>query len=1027
MYLSVSTHRQDAKKYWPRIKISLFIFLVCYAHYLQAARLPSAKRECAVCHVMWLTEFKRTDVETLIPYNPTPDEGKGKTNIVSTRRMCFSCHDGFIQDSRFMWKKGSHTHPVGVKPSDKVKIPLIEGKEFFPLNDDGNLYCGTCHTAHGVDWENTGTAVFMRMKNEKGQLCLACHEKKGGGTKNGGHPVFDKKLKDPPQSLIKAGVRLDSDGNLLCQSCHRPHGAAGKKMLVLPNDRSQFCGACHSDKYASDKETASEKGTHPINVSSDKVHIPEELKKSGAKVGKNGKIICQSCHSPHYAVPETPILVKSNNQSALCETCHEDQAIVADGKHDMRLVDAASQNIRKQSVKEGGVCSACHLAHKGNGPKMWARPLNNKQEPMAALCESCHRNKGLASKARVGAYSHPVGVRFNHTDSIGLPTFDKAGIRQTNGNKGMVTCASCHDPHRWDPKNPKADAAPGSSSDSTNRFLRKANSYDSGLCRTCHRQQANVSNSKHNLELTAPKERNIHKQTTSQSGVCGGCHLVHNAAGPLLWARTWPTGKDQLTILCMSCHESEGIAGKKGVGQHSHPVNIESSKLPVNISEGRWTDQTDRKPLQSLPLYNNRGKRVQTNGLLGCSTCHNPHVWSPVGKAVNSADVKKTEGGSNDSFLRIADKGESALCINCHTDKQAISKSKHNLAMLGIKDPQNETEGHDSKSGICSSCHSPHNAKGSKLWIRKKGPGKGAIETLCTDCHQEGGTAEKKLVGNYNHPIGIKMPTSMKAGDLPVYSKDGKRIDQNNGVIDCSTCHDPHRWTADNTKKSEMTSDLKTEGDARNSFLRLTAAPSSQLCVTCHQDKQSIIATDHDLRITGPTAKNRHGQNVDESGVCGQCHTPHRGYDSSLLWARYFDDENVTNKAEQRCRSCHHEGEIAEHKIPKAAKHPVNVNMLSGKVRKALFNRPIPVLPVYDSNGKQADVGTITCSSCHNPHQWDPARDEKGPGKNTEGDVSTSFLRIDKTASFVCADCHGTDSIFRYKYFHSKSTHKQEN
>ncbi|MEW5944396.1 MAG: hypothetical protein AB1710_11215, partial [Pseudomonadota bacterium] len=37
-----------------------------------AARDISPQRECSNCHIMWLTDFNRTDVTTLIPYNPRP-------------------------------------------------------------------------------------------------------------------------------------------------------------------------------------------------------------------------------------------------------------------------------------------------------------------------------------------------------------------------------------------------------------------------------------------------------------------------------------------------------------------------------------------------------------------------------------------------------------------------------------------------------------------------------------------------------------------------------------------------------------------------------------------------------------------------------------------------------------------------------------------------------------------------------------------------------------------------------------------
>ena len=128
----------------------------------RAAGDVSENRECATCHIMWLNDFKRSDVTPLIPYDPRPRVATGKQDVSSTERMCFSCHDGFMLDSRAVWRNPQHAHPVGMKPSDKVRIPTSKGKVVFPLNDDGKMYCGTCHSAHGVDWKQDESPVFMR-------------------------------------------------------------------------------------------------------------------------------------------------------------------------------------------------------------------------------------------------------------------------------------------------------------------------------------------------------------------------------------------------------------------------------------------------------------------------------------------------------------------------------------------------------------------------------------------------------------------------------------------------------------------------------------------------------------------------------------------------------------------------------------------------------------------------------------------------------------------------------------------------
>lgn len=69
----------------------------------------------------------------LISYEPKPVVATGKQDVSSTNEMCFSCHDGFVLDSRSIWKSDKHSHPVGIKPSKKLLFQLQRVKQFFPL------------------------------------------------------------------------------------------------------------------------------------------------------------------------------------------------------------------------------------------------------------------------------------------------------------------------------------------------------------------------------------------------------------------------------------------------------------------------------------------------------------------------------------------------------------------------------------------------------------------------------------------------------------------------------------------------------------------------------------------------------------------------------------------------------------------------------------------------------------------------------------------------------------------------------
>ena len=759
--------------------------LLCVGAAAAATNDVAENRECATCHIMWLNDFKRSDVTPLIPYDPKPRVDSGRQDVSSTERMCFSCHDGFMLDSRAVWRSGQHGHPVGVKPSDKVRIPTSGGKTIFPLNDDGKLYCGTCHSAHGVDWKQEESPVFMRVKNVDSSMCYACHLDHSTGTKEGNHPVFEK-IDNPPAALRERGAHFGRGGTVICQSCHNAHGATQKKMLVLNNENSELCGTCHADKYR---------------------------------------------------------------------------------------------------------------------------------------------------------------------------------IRQTQ----------------------------------------------------------------HDMSVMAPEARNIKNQSVTESGPCGVCHLTHKANGPVLWARDVYPDVDLMSARCLGCHNPQGLAKKTSVGEHSHPVNVPVADAGISATAKGWTSRFPlpdvNSPLVRLPLYDDKGLPTESGGKVGCATCHDPHRWSSASSDAPAEDPRKIEGDGKTSFLRLPHDASNRLCSNCHVDKAAVAFSKHNPVVMAPPDKTTGAEkGRAPKlddQGVCATCHKPHNAKGAYLWARDSGSTKGVTAALCTSCHRADGEADKKTVGVHSHPLNKPLKAGMQS-HLPRFGATG-RDETASAKIDCATCHDPHQWDPANIK-SRVGASAQVEGDAGNSFLRMLATGSAELCVDCHQEQRLVRGTDHDLTVSAPRDVNAQSQTAAQSGVCGQCHTVHNAVGDLRLWARAPGAGK--DESEKLCLSCHASGKVAAAKVPPESRHPTKVTAWSPELRVRFSAKAIPGIGVYDHAGLPDTTGIITCASCHNPHQWSARKPAEGPGKNTEGDVSTSFLRLANTESFLCADCHGRDALFRYKYFHGKSSHK---
>ncbi len=977
----------------------------------------SPQRECSTCHVMWLDELKQEVIRPLI--EPVA-MNKIMAGGAAEERICLSCHDGFILDSRFVWTNRENFHPIGVKPSEKVNIPTRkDGTTPFPLDRNGNVYCGTCHSAHGRKWEGEkDSPIFLRESNKDSMMCMICHIDRATGPAEGNHPV-NKDTIELPNEIFEAGGKHGHLRNqVICQSCHRVHGAAAKKLLVIDNTNSALCGTCHSDRYAKDREQAASMGTHPVNIVSERVKIADEIIDKGGRLGTNGEIICQTCHRPHFAAWNARLLVKENKESALCKTCHVEKGSVEITKHNMKISAPDELNAFGKTAVESGPCSSCHVPHKGKGPKMWAREPYETGDNIAKLCRSCHSDGKVAEKKQTGTYTHPTMASIKNVDGkTMLPLFDQNGIFTNSSTEGNVTCGTCHNVHQWDPKDPRIEAGKGVEGDARNSFLRKPSDSKASLCMECHSDK-NIIGSDHDLQVTAKGEKNVLGQGPTESGPCGSCHLPHNGLQARMWAKEVGAGEDAIAKLCKSCHSEGKAASAKQLGKFTHPIARPISNIGIKpIDKDRWVEgdkvrfgsATSWLTIKALPLFDEEGHRV-LSGSVSCATCHNPHQWDP--KVVKEGPGKNSEGDGSNSFLRVANNPDSSLCRNCHYQRTVVL-SKHNL-QISAPDEKNIAGSKVAESGPCSACHLPHNGYGIKMWSRKLSGEEDYISQLCKSCHTKGKVAERKTVGQFSHPVNANISRVGGVSTLPLLFDNGVK-DMKDGKVVCASCHNVHQWDASDPN-SNAGARKDVEGDVANSFLRISPTPDSDICGDCHRDKRFVKRTKHDMNISAPKALNVFAQTITQSGTCGACHSVHNAQQKVRLWAKKMGQGD--DLPEMRCRSCHATGEVAEKKMPKNFKHPKDVIASNiGRGRGGDF-------PLYNKDGERKNSGVITCPTCHDPHTWSAAKADFGPGRMTEGNINDSFLR-NLSPSILCSDCHGLDSLFRYKYFHGDTSRQK--
>lgn len=638
-------------------------------------------------------------------------------------------------------------------------------------------------------------------------------------------------------------------------------------------------------------------------------------------------------------------------------------------------------------------CGTCHTAHgvkwdQTQQPIFMRMPSRNGE-----LCMACHQDK----RPHNSKHNHPINIQAKYKPLHLLAAGAKFGSNTT------IVCQSCHKLHG-----------------ATNKKILVTDNHNSDLCSNCHAEQSQVVGSKHDLSILDPQHKNRQGKTAGQSGPCSACHIPHGASDAPLWA-----GNDKQALpsaACISCHNPRGSAKEKLVNnEHGHPYGISVKKAGIAISHGEWhSTRVPRKQqpaLKNLPLFTPDGKHAKNAELISCATCHDPHIWSS--KKHRHPDAKKLtqlEGGPQDSFLRLPHDDKGSLCANCHVDKAMVISSKHNLS-LSAPTAVNAQQQTTAQSGLCGSCHATHNNKHNLLWARSAQHSQ-SIDAMCRDCHSDTGMANDKQTGEYTHPVNVSLPKGMTT-QLPLY--DGtQHAEQSTGKLSCASCHDPHQWQAGQYYYHADVNPT-VEGDASNSFLRLAASGRSRLCVSCHQSQGLVSGTDHDLSVTAPQAQNIHHQSVAHSGLCGQCHSPHNANAKQYLWARQPGQQNGNDPFSALCLSCHNNTQHALAGLPEKFLHPDKVQVWSQQLRTSLLSKNTG-LPVFNENGIATHIGQITCLTCHNPHQWRPDVNKTGNGTNQEGDIRSSFLRLQRSDTFVCADCHGLDALYRYKYFHLPSS-----
>lgn len=328
--------------------------------------------------------------------------------------LCLSCHDGTIALGKVLSRQNDISMQGGV-----TTIPTGTGRLGTDLSDD-----------HPVSF-NYSSAL------------------QGNG-----------ELVSP--GSLNGAVKLDSNGQLQCTSCHNAHDNSNGKFLVLDNQGGQLCETCHT-KYGWNQT--------PHNLSSRTWNGQSPDPWPDTSWNNVRDNACQNCHKPHSAGSNERLL-KSDVEEDNCLACHNghvaNEDIMAEfnkstyhpidmrtGTHDPN--ESAVVNSRHVE------CVDCHNPHAARASGTPAGPLtgvrgvnrfNSEVDPIAyeyELCFRCHGDSNGKPTAPTQRVFTNTNVRQEFNNYTSYHPVVRSGMNDNvpsliNGLdvNSIIKCTDCH-------------------------------------------------------------------------------------------------------------------------------------------------------------------------------------------------------------------------------------------------------------------------------------------------------------------------------------------------------------------------------------------------------------------------------------------------------------------------------------------------------------------------------------------------------------------------------------------------------
>ncbi|HEY6101217.1 MAG TPA: cytochrome c3 family protein, partial [Anaeromyxobacter sp.] len=452
--------------------------------------------------------------------------GLALTNQAGNENVCFQCHassgwastqqasPGAGTGSSHRWDAVVATSPYATTPTNAGCPPSDTGCVTKRIDAAGKLMCSTCHDQHGGGNEpftpfatsytsGTGTGrKFMRMPNNAGQLCGACHYDRqtaaatdlrtwDGGTKS--HPVGAGKTLGTRDPTLYNTVPLDVNGAVQVNAgSPDADGNVTNNVVLLNTNKASYtqgevvCLTCHAVHFADSSSATADTGPTAAG-DGNLLRRSFRVGSPTAAAPADADDACTGCHKARQHSSATTS-AKYGTWSKTCRDCHEGHGtsnlLLVKGTLNSKTIslrqlsagDASTGGTAANDLADAagnGPCEACHTQTKdaraaGAQPRFRTTGLGANGMHFTKNCTACHshlngfvgresaggencypcHSYGMrsADASRTSTYHHVIesDVAAAYTLTIGAPTSAVPTLATADGDK---RCTQCHVDH----------------------------------------------------------------------------------------------------------------------------------------------------------------------------------------------------------------------------------------------------------------------------------------------------------------------------------------------------------------------------------------------------------------------------------------------------------------------------------------------------------------------------------------------------------------------------------------------------